>query len=296
MSNKYHSADLLKQTVGEYTLLPYSGVNFNLYSPYYLKDVFTKNNLGEYRVNIGDLEAISGNSNTIFAALNATLFYYSGVTKKRNWSFSIKDEVFAGVRFKKELLHFINSGNAAYIDKQLSFQIPVQAIHFRSFNYSWASQFSNKLQLGYTAKMYFGKYILKMNTGFTSHTSTSLREIAIGVNGSGIVSSPVKLDNVLKDSSAKFNWMKYLFELRNPGVGIDLSMNYQINKLIELKAGIENFGFILWTSNTTIFTADNNYNWQGIDLSGQLNLAEMGSVRNNETVIDFKESFLNRLI
>jgi hypothetical protein len=64
---------------------------------------------------------------------------------------------------------------------------------------------------------------------------------------------------------------KYLFEFRNPGLGVDIGFDYKFNYKLEFSASIIDLGFISWLSNINSVNINGSSRWKGFDISQIVN-------------------------
>lgn len=290
-------AHLLKTGGDEFSIVPFGNLNAEVYLPYSMKQVIssTISDAGSV-LGFQDILGKGGRDKTFLFASTFDWISFSGTYRKAVWRFSVEDKLMAATGFQNNLIELINYGNSKFVGEELFLNLSVGEVHVRSLNFSWAQAVNNQLDIGFTGKLYSGRSWLTANTGLSLYTDESLNYIDLGVQGEGKVSLPITLRQLLGNDDLDMNVLNYIFGFRNPGIGVDLGATYYLNQQVEISASVSDIGFIFWNRNTTTFETDEDYRWEGIDLSGRLIFDELGSLRESSTIVSFRDSFLNQLI
>ena len=290
-------AFLLNINKNEFSIAPFTSFNLAVYLPITSNKLFSnKTSNGKYLVDLQDIYLSARRKNIFFLQSDLKLFSFSGANRKFNWNISVQERIEGGLAFNKEAINFINLGNKAYLNESIKMNFPIHFLHFRSFNFTLAKQFNSKLDVGLTMKMYLGRSLLNVNSTFDFFTEQNGEYVNIDIKGKGRVSSPISLNNLLNGNAFDLSLSNYLFCLRNPGLGLDFGLRYEINDDINFNASVQDLGFIYWNKNTTKFNTDGVYEWNGVDISGKLDFKKLSAIKENNTIETFRDSFLNGLI
>jgi hypothetical protein len=139
------------------------------------------------------------------------------------------------------------------------------AAHYREYSLGYARDFiEKKLSIGIRAKIYFGKSSL-----FSESQAQAIGNNGnyfLQTNGALKMSLPMNFDWNPKDSiisgvtlPENFSPIKYLFNSKNLGTGIDLGVTYKVNQKMLLSASVVDFGKIKWDSNLNTLKLKGNY-------------------------------------
>lgn len=276
---------------------PLSSVNVEMQLPYSLHQVFSKTGTNNpYLLDFEKLAHKASPNNAFFMNTSFTWLSVSGGSEYRRWNFSIQDQVMAGLGFQDKFIELLNLGNKPFIGQTVELKFPINELHFRSYQFSVAKKINDKLVVGITSKLYFGKSWIDAKSAFSLFTYDEGKQVDLGVEGRGRASLPVTLESVLNKSTNQSTFSNYLFGMNNPGIGLDVGVIYRMNKKIQVSASATNMGFIVWNANTTTFKASGLYNWQGIELSGKFDFNQLSGLNEHPTIVSFRDSFLNQLL
>jgi hypothetical protein len=104
-----------------------------------------------------------------------------------------------------------------------------------------------------------------------SETLASGDKINLQTNGTLFLSAPIDFqqigDGYNFTTTNNYVGKKYLFQLGNPGLAIDLGFTSKISKKFELSLSMIDLGMILWRNDVSTFSGKGNYAYQGIDLN-----------------------------
>jgi hypothetical protein len=95
--------------------------------------------------------------------------------------------------------------------------------------------------------------------------SASLPFADISYDEEGMIDDIVVKDNL--DQSNLFTLNRYLFNLRNPGFGVDLGVSYRPIDPLQLNASVLDLGFISWKDEVHHLTYKGTYSFNGIELN-----------------------------
>ncbi len=78
---------------------------------------------------------------------------------------------------------------------------------------------------------------------------------------------------------------------KNPGVAFDAGVTYNLSEKLELSAALTDVGFIRWRNNVTNLISRNQFEFNGIDMTGVINGDETFSEAGDELIDSLKDSF-----
>jgi hypothetical protein len=283
----------------EISILPMVATDFEISLPVSLNDVFNKQKGSSlYELNVGRLEEKVGKVN--LSMLNSTIGFFSisGRWHSANWGFQVYDDAVAAFSFEKNLIRFVDKGNSAYINEKYSTQIPASFRHYNTWQVTYTNEMNEKLNVGISAKLYFGKSTINSETKFSFFTDGKFEYNDIGLSGKVKAAGPLERSinysgfvngvALLPDISLA----KYMFEFRNPGLGIDLGFDYKYNEKLKFSASIIDLGFISWLSNINSVNINGTYHWTGFDISHLVNYPTDKTVVNDLLNISIADSMI----
>jgi len=146
--------------------------------------------------------------------------------------------------------------------------VPAQVMHYREYSLGYALPSNgHKFSAGIRAKLYFGK------ASFFSGISGSIfhdqsDKYVLNTWGKTNISIPVlkifNSDGTLNTDSVlnKTKTINYLMNSGNPGVGVDLGINYRINSDLTFSMSIIDLGKIYWKSNLNSKSFNGEYTFE----------------------------------
>jgi hypothetical protein len=283
----------------EISIFPIAATDFELSLPISLHDVFNKQKGSSlYELKVSRLEEKVGKVNLSMFNSTIGLFSISGRWHSANWGFQVYDNIIAAFSFEKNLIGFVNSGNSAFINQEFSTNMPVSFRHYDSWQISYANEMNEKFNVGISAKLYFGKSTITSKTNLTLFTDEKIDYIDIGLSGKVKAAGPIKrsINNAGFVNGIKLlpdiSLAKYLFEFRNPGLGVDIGFDYRYNEQFKFSASIIDLGFISWLSNINSVNINGSYRWDGFDISNLVNYPTDKTVIDKLENISFADSML----
>lgn len=296
-AHSLNPAYLINNSDKEISVFPFTNFNVEVYLPFSLNGMFSKSSENEnYLLDFQKMSKRAHRRNSLYLNSNFDWFSFSVSNNNFNWNITIEDRIIGGLGFNDHIIDFINLGNNAFLNENVNMKISVSELHFRSFNFTWAQTINKRIDMGFAVKLYFGKSLMDLKSEINIYTDQNVEYVDINVEGDGKVSFPILLQDVTGETSNNQSVSKYLFGNSNPGYGIDFGLTYQLNNDTKIMASLNDFGFVYWNTNTTLFETIGSYRWEGVNISGKLDLQNLGSLKENNAFIDFQERFLNRLI
>ncbi len=175
--------------------------------------------------------------------------YLSLKLEDQNFTFSVSNRIFTESTFDHEFLKFIDNGLEPYYGKtEVYGPMNIRAFHYRELAFGWSKQIWEGFQVGVRPKFLFGRFDYDMKEmNISVQTDVANGQLLLVPSGDYRVagSLDVSYNSELDATSIRPNpdISNYFFNFRNPGAGIDLGINYQINKTT-LSAAITDLGFL----------------------------------------------------
>lgn len=290
-------AHLMKTGGDEFAIAPFSNLFFDIHLPYKFNDVFSlADNGANYLLDFKKVAQNTGPNKYFLSRSSFDWIHFSGKTEQAVWRFAIEEKFVGATGFHNNFIQMINHGNLKFLGQEYDLGLSVGEMHVRSINFSWSQAINEKINAGITAKFYSGRSWFTLQSAVFLYTQEKLEYIDMGMSGEGKTSIPILLSQITNNEDPNFKYMNYLFGFRNPGLGFDIGIDYKISDELNLSASINDLGFIYWNRNTTAFTADGEYRWNGIDISGPMNLETFKNLRQSNSLVSFRDTFLNNLI
>lgn len=212
------------------------------------------------------------------------------------FNFRIKENENFSAIVKGELTDFIiKSGIQSAVINQMQ-NIPAQVMHYREYSLGYVLPSNgHKFSAGIRAKLYFGK------ASFFSGISGSIIENQTGMftlqtRGKANVSVPVSKifnsDGTLNTDSVlnKTKTINYLMNSGNPGVGIDLGINYRINSDLTFSMSVIDLGKIFWKSNLNSKSFNGEYNFDAGSVKPDFTDAGIPTITKTNGKVSFIDS------
>ena len=226
--------------------------------------------------------------------------------KYKDWYFGldINDKVESRFSFNEDLMTFVKEGNGqSFLDETAHLgDLGVTATMYSEYALSASRKINDKLTVGLTAKMLFGKmnvwtensiidvhtnnnenYPITVDADILVHSSqpfTEVTEMYYDYEGDSMVFETVDRDASFSD---------LYFNSSNFGLGFDVGATYKLNEEIELYASLTDMGYINWTDNVQSFSIDGSYYWDGYDFQPDL-------TEDEELITETNDSLKNHII
>ncbi len=273
----------------EGSVLPVSATSFELNLPVSLSDIFSKEN----NMNIIDMNRLykrAGKENILIFNSTMSFIRFSGHWLDAKWGFQVYENLNAAASFEKNIIKLINKGNGAFISEPFITDIPISVKNYSTWQFSYSKELNDNLVFGAAAKLYFGKNGINANANISIVTDSLYDYIDIGLKGKVLASGPVDLS--VNDAGfvngvelhPEYSLSDYLFQFRNPGLGLDFGMEYKYDPRLKFSASILDLGFITWLTDNYSINIDGTSRWSGLEISNLVNFPK------DETVIEDLEN------
>lgn len=236
--------------------------------------------------------------NFVFESAGLTLIDFGWRSRGRFYSFSISEHEIVEPFFTRDLAELVYYGNNPLIGSTFDCgDFGLTAMHYRQFAFNTSREVSKWLTFGITGKLLFGMSGIRtdgLNLGLEMPASGEQLNITARGNIMGSVPVEFKQNPTnAYDITSKGTFLagKYLLNLNNPGLAVDLGISMKISKRAELSASLIDLGFIAWRNNLTKFTGQGMFSFSGINLNGAQTTPPSG-----ETVAPLVHSLRDSLI
>jgi hypothetical protein len=246
-SYNFNPAFLSSQKKSNFSVFPIGGTSIGYNNQNVINDLVSRtiSGIAEDQDYINILKSMADHS-LINQKIESTLLTYTLLSKVGFFNFQIREIELFSTAVKGDLSEFLfKTGIQSAIINQAQ-NLPAQAMHYREYSlgYSFAAK-SNKFAAGIRAKIYFGK------SAFFSGISGQIIPDALGgytlVTGGKVNLSFPGENGAIKTASGKT--LSYLMNSGNPGMGIDLGLNYRIMPELTLSMSVIDLGEIYWKKN-----------------------------------------------
>jgi len=197
-----------------------------------------------------------GNQPSFYQNIESSLLSFTYRSEIGFFNFRIKDSEYFMASLDGDVTQFIFDNKVPSVVIGQPQSLPVQAVHYREYSlgYSYKS-LSNRFSAGIRAKLYYGKSALFTNiTGSIQSDQTNPNDYVFKTSGPINISFPkavvnntnAQVNTIDFSSSTVFN---YLFNNGNPGMGVDLGINYRIRPNLSFSMSVIDLGKINWRKN-----------------------------------------------
>jgi len=255
----------------------------------YNNTAFSPNDVLDYDASVDssyiDFNKVVNDFNKV-ELLETTLHYtplYAGFWVKKNYfTFAITEKVTTYNTLTKEAAQLAWYGNTPFVGREASLDgIRANGHHLREYAFGLARSISDRLTLGVHAKLLFGKGSLYMPRTMGGLT-TNERNFALLLNLDTEVKSSFPIDVEVDDEGYvsgvalqdDVDWMAYMMNRKNMGVGFDFGLIYEYDERTTLSASILNIGLLGWKSNVNTFVSDGTFEFTGTDSSTDFNSSD----------------------
>ena len=200
-----------------------------------------------------------GNNNDIGFSMQEQIFAMGFKTGKNYISFSLGVKGFGNFHYIKDLMSLLINGNAPFIGKTIDISgSKAYGIAYGEAALGFAREINSKLKVGARIKYLYGiGTINSQNTKITLNTDpityalTAMSDIHVDYAKS------TNSDNKFDISSIT----------KNPGVAIDLGVDYKVNEKLSVNASLVDLGSITWKQKVSNFVStspNTNFTYNGI--------------------------------
>ena len=156
--------------------------------------------------------------------------------------------------------------------------------HYREFAFGISKRYSDRLLLGFKAKLLFGIFNLTTgNSSFGIFIDGNSDNILLDIDGGYNSSLPYSLR--MEDPGTYRFYKRYdapmtshLSNFSNPGIGLDLGFIYRYSDRMTLSGSLLDLGMVFYRSNLTNYSLEGDLSYYGPFGSGGLNEGQLWSV------------------
>ncbi|MBN1925550.1 MAG: hypothetical protein JW798_06935 [Prolixibacteraceae bacterium] len=282
----------------EASLFPLTNIEADLYLPFSLNTLFSKAAEGGYEIDLGELTEKLASKNQAMFCFSAGYLSFSANIRSNRWMFRASENFVSSFEFDGELVSFINQGNKAYMGQWFETFFPFGYTHFSTIQATTSRVVSPKIKVGFSAKMYFGKSTVDAKNTLMFYTDERADYVDFKTEGNILASFPLRR-NIHPDGylngwelNPGFSLAGYLFNLSNPGLGVDAGIEYKHNDKWLFSAALTDLGFISWFSGINSINVNKLSRWDGFDISPIVYYRTDEDVFDEILNLSFADSFL----
>lgn len=218
------------------------------------------------------------NKNSIEPMVNVPLFGL-GFTAGESYIFlDINERVVGNMVIPGDILRLGLQGNEQFVGSEIDLSsLRGDLKYYRELGLGFSKNFTNRLRLGFKAKMLFGITTLSIRNKALNiavnddYSHTMNADVVMNFSGpfraymdnGGNLDSLVFDDSRFEDGGAA----DFLLKPRNLGMSLDLGATYELNDKISVSAAITDIGYINWKNETTNLKVNGTYRFDGFDVS-----------------------------
>lgn len=235
--------------------------------------------------------SIFGNNNYVATDLSTSLFSLGFRVKELYFTFGITEKAFLRVGYPKDLfripIYFALDKNMDPVNLSLS-GLGINASAYSEISVGVSKRFSDELTVGVRGKLLLGQANINMRkTDISLNTSLTQWDLASNFE----LDASVPFLQTIKDEKGKtrldtFDFIQPTTKQAldaalwktNPGMALDLGVEYKPLSWLTVSASLVDFGTIKWKHNVNSLTQDTSYIFHGIDVSGVFTGADTGKI------------------
>jgi len=255
-SSNYNPAFLSSQDNFTLSIFPIGGTNIGYNNQEVIKQLLVKVISGSSTdQDFKDMLKSMEEHSSIHQNIESNLLNFTIPSRLGVFNFRIKEVESFSAAFQGNLTDFIfRDGIQSAVTNQVQ-KLPAEGVHYREYSIGFSTVTgNNRLAVGIRAKLYFGK------TGFFSEISGNIipnakGEYVLTTDGMSRLSFPLSTTTgngtvtELASGLTGSNIINYLMNSGNPGVGIDLGINYRISPELTFSMSVIDLGKINWQTN-----------------------------------------------
>jgi hypothetical protein len=181
----------------------------------------------------------------------------------------------ASLWLPSDLFTFLLEGNESFMGSVIDLSgIGVRGMQYMESSVGMSANVTPRLRIGGRAKLLFGgvgasldanRFDVEVHNDF-SHTINT--DLALRMSGPFTVytNEDGMIEDIIMDD--RLDPMDILANTGNTGVAFDLGAIYDLTDEISLSASITDLGFIGWDQRSYSLTANNNFSFDGFDVTG----------------------------
>ncbi len=237
--------------------------------------------------------SIFSNNNYISTDLSTSLFSLGFRVKEMYFTFGISEKAFVRVGYPKDLfripIYFALDKNMNPANLSLT-GLGINASAYSEISVGVSKRFSDELTVGVRGKLLLGQANINMRkTDINLNTSLTQWDLVSKLE----LDASIPFLQTMKDEKGKtrldtFNFIqptsKQVLDAAlwktNPGMALDLGVEYKPLPWLTVSASLVDFGTIKWKHNVNSLVQDTSYTFHGIDVTGVFTGADTGKIGN----------------
>ncbi len=252
-----------------------SGVNVYVNNQLSFNDVITSSDSTAERPNGGRFIDVDnaiqshGMRNIISANVHVSLFHIGFRLPDDGpaFSFFVNERIESDVTYPKSVLQWAWDGNGSFLGRNMNFNsLGISTNYFREYGLGIAMNIPDRpITVGFRAKMYQGIVNVSTPASMKVRFRTHQDDFALKLTTENLSIRTAGLGSVEN--------VNYLINNGNKGFGIDVGMEYKLNRYYQVAFSATDLGFISWNEDVeTFFLNDTTARYSGVNLRGSRNL------------------------
>lgn len=211
--------------------------------------------------------------NNIEQNLSVPVVFVGIPVNKGRISFYYQENVQAFTSFSINPIRFLINGNVSSEFHSFNTEdINLSALGYKEFAFGYAHVLNNKLDVGMRFKILFGEIYADLNHwNYRLTTSESGDEVRLQAGGMGQIYLPVPIQiskiNQIDGINSQNFLREYLTTYNNPGVAIDLGVNYHLDEKHSVSFAMRDFGNLWFGKNALNIEQRGDLNFTGFDFT-----------------------------
>ncbi len=198
------------------------------------------------------------------------------------FNFSVSERMSMRASLPKDLFVFALKGNEEFLDRKADFSnLGADLNYYREFALGASYPLDERLTLGATAKLLFGKGNISISDhDINLYTDPESYNMILNSRFTVNMSMPFDLqydeDGNIEDivphfDDEDYNFAEFVFNNQNVGMALDLGATYMFSDEITFYASVKDLGFIRWKNNVYNISMDGEYEFEGFDIAEIIN-------------------------
>jgi len=200
---------------------------------------------------------------SLYESAEVTFLNFTYRSNKGFFNFRVKDRQLMGASVKSDLTDFIFKNDIRSVALNQLFHYPAQAIHYREYSLGYSHTSPDKrLSLGIRGKLYYGKFAFY--SSIDALVGSRANQYGLATTGMINLSYPASIlinpdSNTYEVDLSKNNIRKYIWNNGNPGMGVDLGLDYKIGPRLNVSMSVIDLGRINWKKDPSTWDMTNGY-------------------------------------
>ncbi len=254
-----------------------SGINIYANNQLSYNDVISRDESGTKYIDVEKAIESHGTLNVISGHVNLSLFHLAFRLPEEGpaISFFVNERVESDITYPSGLLKWLWRGNGSYLGRNMNFNsLGISTNYFREYGIGIATNVPDRpITVGMRLKMYQGIVNVSTPASMKFRFQTSQEHFQLELNTENAVVRTAGVE--LLQGGDQGAIVPYLINNPNKGVGVDIGIDYKINRYYQVALSATDLGFISWNNDIRNYSiGDTTVNYSGIELRGSRNLEE----------------------